>query len=86
MLAGAVLEDGLRRLLLKVGETVKTRDDLSAMNARCAQKQLYNRLVQKKSVSGLTFEIMQCTDNLESTTRRTSSAWSKGSTHSLRTS
>jgi hypothetical protein len=48
MLAGAVLEDGLRRLLLKSGEKVRTRDDLSALNGRSAEKGLYNRLVQKK--------------------------------------
>jgi hypothetical protein len=48
MLAGAVLEDGLRRLLVKSGESVRTRDDLSALNGRCAQKGLYNRLAQKK--------------------------------------
>jgi hypothetical protein len=48
MLAGAVLEDGLRRILVKSGETVKPRDDLAALNGRSGQKQLYSRLVQKK--------------------------------------
>ena len=48
MLAGAVLEDGLRRLLSRAGESTKPRDDLSALNSRCAQKGQYNRLVQKK--------------------------------------
>ncbi len=32
MLAGAVLEDGLRRILVKAGHAVKPRDDLTALN------------------------------------------------------
>jgi hypothetical protein len=47
MLAGAVLEDGLRRIGTMRGIKVKNRDDLSALNQKCADAALYNRLVQK---------------------------------------
>ncbi|MFZ0912084.1 MAG: hypothetical protein WBQ76_13190 [Candidatus Korobacteraceae bacterium] len=47
-LCGAVLENGLKRLALLRGVTVKGSDDLSAVNNKCAQANVYNRLVQKK--------------------------------------
>jgi hypothetical protein len=47
-LAGAVLEDGLRRLCHKKHVTVRPRDDLSALNSKLAAANIYNRLVQKK--------------------------------------
>lgn len=46
--AGAVLEDGLRRIAMARGITVKTSDDLSSLNHRLADGQVYSRLVQKK--------------------------------------
>lgn len=48
MLAGAVLEDGLRRVAERSEVKVRTRDDLSALNQKCADAGLYNRLVQRK--------------------------------------
>jgi hypothetical protein len=47
-LCGAVLEDGLRRIAGNSGLTVRNREDLSSLNAKCAQKELYSRLMQKK--------------------------------------
>jgi hypothetical protein len=48
MLAGAVLEDGLKRVATSRGITVRERDDLSSLNARCADSAIYNRLKQKQ--------------------------------------
>lgn len=47
-LAGAVLEDGLRRIAEKHDVTVKAGDDLSALNKRLADADVYSRLVQKR--------------------------------------
>jgi hypothetical protein len=47
-LCGAVLEDGMRRLADNSGLTIRSREDLSSLNARCARKGLYSRLMQKK--------------------------------------
>ncbi len=47
-LAGAVLEDGLRKIASKNGITVKEKDDLSSLNRRNADGGVYNRLTQKK--------------------------------------
>jgi hypothetical protein len=47
-LCGAVLEDGLRRLARNSNIKVRDKDDLSALNSKCAQGGLYNRLTQKK--------------------------------------
>jgi hypothetical protein len=46
--AGTVLEDGLRRIALVQKVTVKTNDDLSSLNHKLADRQVYTRLVQKK--------------------------------------
>lgn len=48
MLTGAVLEDGLRRIAERHEVKAKTRDDLSALNQKCADAGVYNRLVQKR--------------------------------------
>jgi hypothetical protein len=45
--AGAVLEDGLRRIALGQKVAVKTNDDLSSLNHKLADRQVYTRLVQK---------------------------------------
>ena len=47
-LSGAVLENGLRQIATKGGLSVRTRDDLSALNSKCAGAGIYNRLVQRK--------------------------------------
>ena len=47
-LAGAVLENGLRSIANRNEIPVKERDDLSALNHKLADKETYNRLVQKK--------------------------------------
>jgi hypothetical protein len=46
--AGAVLEDGLRRIASINTVPVKNNDDLSALNHKLADAQVYNRLTQKK--------------------------------------
>ena len=47
-LIGAVLEDGLRRICVNNGITLKKNEDISALNQRVAQKQVYNPLQQKQ--------------------------------------
>jgi len=47
-LCGAVLEDGLRRIASKAGIPIKNREDLNSLNQKCADKEIYNRLIQKK--------------------------------------
>ncbi len=47
-LCGAILEDGLRRIASKAGITIKNREDLNSLNQKCADKEIYTRLVQKK--------------------------------------
>jgi hypothetical protein len=47
-LIGAVLEDGLRKICVKNAVTVKSSDDISSLNKRLADAQVYNRLMQKK--------------------------------------
>ena len=47
-LTGAVLEDGLRRLAKKNDIKVRDRDDISSLNARIADGQVYNRVVQSE--------------------------------------
>ena len=47
-LCGAVLEDGLGKIALKNGIKVKSREDISSLNQKCADKHIYNRLVQKE--------------------------------------
>jgi hypothetical protein len=47
-LCGAVLEDGLRRIASNAGIKLKSREDLSSLNHKCADAGVYNRLIQKK--------------------------------------
>jgi hypothetical protein len=47
-LCGAVLEDGLRRIASKNGVTVRSKEDLNSLTQKCADKGIFNRLVQKK--------------------------------------
>jgi len=47
-LIGAVLEDGLRRICISNGITLKAREDISSLNQKLAQKQVYNPLQQKQ--------------------------------------
>jgi len=47
-LVGAVLEDGLRKICEKHGVQVKGSDDIGALNTKLADKEVYNRLVQKQ--------------------------------------
>jgi hypothetical protein len=47
-LAGAVLENGLRRIAAEGGIKLKTREDIGSLNAKLAQANVYNRLTQKK--------------------------------------
>ena len=48
MLCGAVLEDGLRRIAIAQNITVRSRDDLSVLNQKCAQAGVYNSIVRKQ--------------------------------------
>jgi hypothetical protein len=47
-LIGAVLEDGLRQMCRKNNIEVKKSDDISCLNKKLADKQIYNRITQKK--------------------------------------
>ena len=49
-LIGAVLEDGLRRICVNNGITLKTKEDISSLNQKLAQKPepVYNPLQQKQ--------------------------------------
>ena len=47
-LSGAVLENGLRKIALNNGVKVRTKEDLNSLNQKCAEMEIYNRLVQKK--------------------------------------
>jgi hypothetical protein len=47
-LAGAVLEDGLRQIAERNDVKVRTGDDMSALNQRIADRNIYNRLKQKQ--------------------------------------
>ncbi len=47
-LCGAVLEDGLRRIAQKASVKLKSKEDLSSLNHKCADAGIYNRLIQKK--------------------------------------
>jgi hypothetical protein len=48
LLTGAVLEEGLRQIALAKGLTVKDKDNLSSLNQRSADAEVYDRLTQKK--------------------------------------
>jgi len=47
-LIGAVLEDGLRRICNNNNLTVKSDDNISSLNQKLADKDIYNRLRQKE--------------------------------------
>lgn len=47
-LTGAVLEDGMRRIAGKKGVRLKTREDLSSLNQKLANAEVYNRLTQRR--------------------------------------
>lgn len=48
VIAGSVLEDGLRKLCTRNGIKIPTRPKLDKMNADLAKKGIYNKLTQKK--------------------------------------
>jgi regulator of sigma D len=45
---GAVLENGLRRICGNNNLTVKSDDNISALNQKLADKEVYNRLQQRE--------------------------------------
>ena len=47
-LVGAVLENGLRRMCLAHGITLSVKGDISSLNKKLADAEVYNRLTQKK--------------------------------------
>lgn len=47
-LIGAVLEDGLRKISANHSVKVKTKEDISSLNQKLAQANVYNRLTQKR--------------------------------------
>lgn len=47
-LTGAVLENGLRQIAQKHSIKVKSGDDIGSLNTRLADKEIYNRLMQKQ--------------------------------------
>lgn len=47
-LCGAVLEDGLRRIAAKAAVKVRSREDLTSLNHKCADAGVFSRLVQRK--------------------------------------
>jgi hypothetical protein len=47
-LIGAVLEDGLRKIAKNNGITLKSRENISSLNHKIADAQIYNRLVHKQ--------------------------------------
>jgi len=47
-LVGAVLENGLRQIATEHGIKLKAKEDLSSLNSKCAQADVYSRLTQKK--------------------------------------
>lgn len=48
MIAGAILEEGMRRIATTHGITLKRDDELQSLNTRLAHAGVYNRLVQKE--------------------------------------
>jgi len=47
-LIGAVLEDGLGKIVSAVGITLKSKEDIASLNHKLADANVYNRLTQKK--------------------------------------
>ena len=48
VIAGSVLEDGLRKLCVRAGITLSSKPKLDSMNSELAKKGTYNKLIQKK--------------------------------------
>ncbi len=48
MLIGAVLESALKKIAVDAEVTLKSQEDLSSLNQKCADKGVYNRLQQKQ--------------------------------------
>lgn len=47
-LIGAVLEDGLRKIVKNNGITLKSKENISSLNQKIADAKIYSRLVQKQ--------------------------------------
>lgn len=47
-LVGAVLENGLRQIAQKHSVSIKSSDDIGSLNKKLADKEIYNRLIQKQ--------------------------------------
>jgi len=47
-LVGAVLENGLRKIAEKHGISIKSNDDIGSLNTKIADKEIYNRLIQRQ--------------------------------------
>ncbi|MBA7665906.1 hypothetical protein ES703_73980 [subsurface metagenome] len=47
-LIGAVLEDGLRRIAKNNGITIRGRENISSLNQKIADAQIYNRIIQRR--------------------------------------
>lgn len=47
-LVGAVLENGLRQIAQKHNVDIKSGDDIGSLNTKLADKEVYNRLIQKQ--------------------------------------
>jgi len=47
-LVGAVLENGLRQIAQKHSVDIKSGDDIGSLNTKLADKEVYNRLIQKQ--------------------------------------
>lgn len=47
-LIGAVLEDGLRKIARSNSITLKSRENISSLNQKLANAQIYNRIIQKR--------------------------------------
>ena len=47
-LCGSVLENGFRRIALKKDVKIRSKEDLSSLNQKCADSNVYNKLIQKK--------------------------------------
>lgn len=46
-LIGAVLEDGLGKICAENGITLKSRENISSLNKKLADKNIYNRIIQR---------------------------------------
>jgi hypothetical protein len=53
-LTGAVLEDGLRRIVRNNQIAITDRDDLTSLRDKCVQKKLFNNLVRQQITSWTT--------------------------------